>query len=203
MNNQQFLTLVAGHRAGCKKSQDQLFEYMYSEAERVFSKKNYSNQYTFDDMSEVMIDKIEFLMKFNYDENASSLGLVWRSLNNVVLDYNRKHSKNPTINFTKLKSVQNNEEVENDYLTDLVDKINSNEYADSELYKKEKINILKKGIATLSNNQREVMWLLLIERLTQEEVITVLKITNQQLYNLKCQGKIKLEKFIKKHGYRM
>jgi RNA polymerase sigma factor (sigma-70 family) len=204
MNNQEFLKLVAGMNAGCEKSKDQLFEYMYSEAKIVFKKINIGKKYSFDDVSEKIIDKIEYLLKFNYESTKNPVGLVYTSLSNVVRDHHRKHKNYNTTNFSDIDSPKYNEGVEKDGLRfNSENWIKSDDKSDDSLLKKEKLEVLKNGIRTLTLSQRDVMWLLLIERLTQEEVITVLKITNQQLYNLKCQGKIKLEKFIKKHGYRM
>jgi DNA-directed RNA polymerase specialized sigma24 family protein len=204
MNNQQFLTLVAGHRAGCKKSQEQLFEYMFSQAIIAFKKNNIGNKYSYYDVDDKLMDKIEYLLKYNYESTGNPTGLVFTSLSNVVRDYQRKNKNNITYTFSELDSFncKKSDDVDDSYSYS-INWIRGDINTDDSLYKNEKLEVLKRGIRTLPLSQREVMWLLLIERLTQEVVITVLKITNQQLYNLKCQGKIKLEKFIKKHGYRM
>ena len=204
MNNLQFLSLVAGMNAGCEKSKDQLFEYMYSEAIIAFKKNNIGNKYSYYDVDDKLMDKIEYLLKYNYESTGNPTGLVFTSLSNVVRDYHRKNKNNITYTFSELDSFncKKSDDVDDSYSYS-INWIRGDINTDDSLYKNEKLEVLKRGIRTLPLSQREVMWLLLIERLTQEEVITVLKITNQQLYNLKCQGKIKLEKFIKKHGYRM
>ena len=204
MNNQQFLSLVAGISAGCEQSQEKLFEYMYSEAKIVFKKNNIGKKYSFDDVSEKIIDKIEYLLKFNYEFTKNPIGLVFTSISNVVRDHHRKHKNNNTSNFSDIDSPKYNEGVEKEGLRfNSENWIKSDDKSDDSLLKKEKLEVLKNGIRTLTLSQRDVMWLLLIERLPQEEVIEMLGITNQQLYNLTHQGKIKLKSYIKRYYYEL
>lgn len=202
MNNKQFLTLVAGYRAGCKNCYKKLYLYLYSTSQIAFKNKNIGNRYTYDDVCEKLMDKIEYLLEFNYNSTVNPIGLVFTSLCNVVLDYHRKNKNNNTSTFTELDSLTVKKSVEfDDSNSYSINWIKGNNYSDDSLLKNEKKELLKNGIKTLTLSQREVMWLLIIEKLPQQEVIERLNLTKQQFYNLSYQGKNKLENYVKRHGY--
>lgn len=204
MNNNEFLLLIAAQRGGCQKAYDQLFGFLWAEAQKAYKVKNSNQRYSWDEVSVSLVEKIVMLLNYDYSssEQMSPVGFAFTSLCNAVVDYHRKHKNRNETSFSEFNSSSGKEgDEEENAATGPEYWIAADEQADDELLEKEKSNVLTDGIKHLPLKEQEVMRMLLLEKKSQEEIKNRLMLSAQEFYNLKCQGKKKLIAYIRAMGY--
>ena len=201
MNPTEFMQLVAGHSAGCTNSRNVLFQFLCSNAREVFLKKFRNNNHDWDEVYDVLLKKVEKLLEYQYEKlkQETVLAFISKSFFNAILDYCRRKSNNKVC-FSRLNSKSMDDYDGEGF--DFEDSIADDCEADDKLLENECNSFVKRGISKLSVQQKMVMEMLLIQGLSDEQVMEKMSLDSKLFHVVKSTGKSKLLKWLKKSGVR-